>query len=432
MSKNPLKLEVHPRSTRLFTSNTSYLEFPEGQTSKDAKERLSKLKNSLEGGWLSRLIEDCGANPLVEQPLNEDVSALIRKIVDSVTSEVGRAVVGLCVLQLTIKAICPDQSIRLHKGGTSSKSFSWVEGIPMRVLDKLFNTPTLRRYGLLKLNADGVFMTRTLAENYPYSIFYKAAIKGAKEEWLALVEKVEDESINAEVALRVLIGMLLNQSEEFENLTFKLQDKLQMMKRKYKTLDEVRLFISQIIESAPHSARLFEIAMHSYFQVLDAHGTFENNVLKPLTQMRSANKKHGNIGDIEVLCNSKSETAIIQAWDAKYGKPDLTLELEELKDKLRNQAQLNRVGFVVNIDHSTISSSLPDLVFKEGEREIAIEVLGFDKWIEEYSKLSGLANTQLSSEWIEAFVECLCQKRRELAPIDEPTKAWVQHLLDTN
>ncbi len=32
--------------------------------------------------------------------------------------------------------------------------------------------------------------------------------------------------------------------------------------------------------------------------------------------MRSANKKHGNIGDLEVLEKSN----IIEAWDAKYGK----------------------------------------------------------------------------------------------------------------
>jgi hypothetical protein len=430
MATNPLKLEIHPRSSRLFTSSTSFLEFSEGPTSKNAKDRLSKLKKTLEEGWLSNLIEECGENPVVEHSVNEDVFVLIRKIVDSVTSEVGRAVVGLCVLQLTIKAICPDQSIRLHKGGASNISFSWVEGMPMRVLDKSFNTPALRKYGLLKMNADGVFMTRTLAENYPYSIYYKAAVKGAKEEWLTLVEGLENGSIDAEIGLKVLIGMLLNQSEEFEDLADQLEDKLEVLIGKYKTLDEVRIFISHVINSAPHSARLFEIAMHSYFQVLDVHGTFGNGQLKPLTQMRSANKKHGNIGDIEVLSNSKSGSAILQAWDAKYGKPDLTLEFEELKDKLRNQNHLNRVGFVVNLDHRKVGSDFPDLIFKDGELEKSVEVVGFDEWIEDYSKHSGLDSGLIASEWIQAFVECLCQKRRAMAPIDEPTIAWVKHLLD--
>lgn len=430
MATNPLKLEIHPLSSRLFTGSTSYEEFPEGSTSQDAKDRLSKLKATLEEGWLSKLIEDCGKNPVVEFSLANDAIELIRRIVDSVTSEVGRAVVGLCVLQLTIKAICPDQSIRLHKGGVAKSSFSWVEGMPMRNLDKKFNAPVLRKYGLLNINADGVFMTRTLSENYPYSIYYKAAIKGAKNEWLALVEGLENGSINAENGLRVMIGMLLNESKEFEDLATELQGKLQTLKHKYKTLDEVRSFITYVIESAPHSARLFEIAMHSYFQVLDVHGSFGNGRLKPLTQMRSANKKHGNIGDIEVLGNLESGGSIVQAWDAKYGKTDLTLEFEELKDKLRNQNHLNRVGFVVNLDHQRVGSDFPDLIFKDGNLEKSVEVVGFDKWIADYSKGSGLDSDLISSEWIQVFVECLCQQRRAIAPIDEPTKAWVKHLLD--
>ena len=139
--------------------------------------------------------------------------------------------------------------------------------------------------------------------------------------------------------------------------------------------------------------------------MLDSHGTFGNGQLKPLTQMRSANKKHGNIGDIEVLSNSKSGSAILQAWDAKYGKPDLTLEFEELKDKLRDQNHLKRVGFVVNIDHRKIRADFPDLVFYDGKSKMSVEVLGFDKWIEDYSKLSGLESKLISREWIRAFVD---------------------------
>lgn len=60
---------------------------------------------------------------------------------------------------MTIKSICPDQSIRLHKGATRRGSFSWVDGISMRTLDRNYNTPFLRKYGLLNVNRDGVFMT---------------------------------------------------------------------------------------------------------------------------------------------------------------------------------------------------------------------------------------------------------------------------------
>jgi len=52
----------------------------------------------------------------------------------------------------------------LHKGSVNSNSFSWVDGISMRVLDKNFVTPVLRKYNLLKLNADG-FMPKTKPED---------------------------------------------------------------------------------------------------------------------------------------------------------------------------------------------------------------------------------------------------------------------------
>lgn len=34
-------------------------------------------------------------------------------------------------------------------------------------------------------------MTRSLAENYPYSPVYKANIRGARLEWLSIVEAIE-------------------------------------------------------------------------------------------------------------------------------------------------------------------------------------------------------------------------------------------------
>ena len=61
----------------------------------------------------------------------------------------------------------------------------------MRSLDKTFITPVLRSYDILRTNADGVMMTRSLAENYPYSKLYKAAIRGNRDEWLEIIDLLE-------------------------------------------------------------------------------------------------------------------------------------------------------------------------------------------------------------------------------------------------
>lgn len=155
--------------------------FKEGHPTGSAERRLAKIRKAFEKGFLDKLAGDCRSPDIEIGTIDEEAVQLLTQLVDSVTSEVGRAIVGLTVLQLAIKSICPEQSIRLHKGGGTGESFSWQDGLPMRVLDKEFNTPVLRKYDLVKLNADGVFMTRSLAENYPYSQLYKAASRGAKQ-----------------------------------------------------------------------------------------------------------------------------------------------------------------------------------------------------------------------------------------------------------
>ncbi len=49
------------------------------------------------------------------------------------------------------------------------------------------------------------------------------------------------------------------------------------------------------INQSDYAARLMEIAMHSLMQAMQEYQVFPNSLLKPLSQMRSANKKHGNI-----------------------------------------------------------------------------------------------------------------------------------------
>ncbi len=84
----------------------------------------------------------------------------------------------------------------------------------MRTLDKSHITPILREYDLLRLNADGFMMTRSLAENYPYSKLYKAALRGGKSEWPEIVEDLESGELEALIGLKHLIALLINRSNK--------------------------------------------------------------------------------------------------------------------------------------------------------------------------------------------------------------------------
>lgn len=405
-------------------------EFLEGNLSQSARQRLTKIKRALEDGHLTRLIDECRHPESLPEDISPEHLNVLERMVDSVTSEVGRALVGLTLIQLCIKDIVPEQSIRLHKGGTShsTANFSWRDGIPMRSLDKMYFTPILRKNNLLRVNADGVMMTRSLAENYPYSKLYKAALRGAKGEWLEIIELIEGGSLNPNVALRYMITMLINRNENFSAASQAMIAAVKKVVAERPSARAIIDFIHQYVDRSDYSARVFEIAMHSLHQALEDWALLEGN-LKPLSQMRSANKKHGNIGDVEITAGAGT-LEILEAWDGKYGKLYLRDELEELSEKLQNHMETGLVGFVVDREpliKQEITDRMQEIEVLYGAK---VRIVGFDEWAYERLSLANEKNDvdKLASDWLIAFAESIGQLRRDRAPIDEPCDEWVKQL----
>jgi len=412
----------------VLVSEDGNVTFLEGNASEGAKSRLSEIKEALRNGFLEDQINDCKRAECNIGGLDPAHAEIIETLVDSVSSNFGRGVVGLTVLQLCAKSISPEQDIRLHKSGGGARNFSWREGIPMRAIDKPFITPVLREHGLLSLNADGCMMSRTLAENYPYSMLYKAVIRGAKEEWLQIVDLVESGNLDPTIALKKILILLHQRSARFNESADKTLEVIHRIINEQPPVTEVSGFIKTFVRNTDYSARIFEVALHSLFQALEDSDVFhEQGVLEPLSQMRSANKKHGNVGDIEITERAHSN-AILEAWDAKYGKPYLRDELEELNEKLSDHPEATDAGFVVD--------EIPDLGSEITERKEEIEILhdvkitiiGFEDWIRAQLDKAEEDDDKLACNWLLAFAESLCQRRRERAPIDEPSDEWVNEL----
>lgn len=430
---NYSKLESRKLQLRIFESASELIhesgvteKFGEGPQSEASKARHRMLKNALEAGFLDNLIRECSDTGIQGIDIPEDQSNLIGNIVEAITSERGRAIVGLTVLQMCIKAICPDQSVRLHKGSGSASFFSWVDGVSMRSLDSSYVTPQLRNHGLLSVNKFGVMMTRGLAENYPYTKLYKAGLKADKGSWLEIVEQLESGCMNPDSALRYIIALLLNRSENFRKQVNLHLEIVAAYLDSSPDEGQIQLILRKHFDESSYSARLFEIALHSLFQVLAEHKCLDG-CLKPLSQMRSANKKHGNIGDIEVVA-ALGSLQILEAWDAKYGKPYLRDEIEELSEKLQLHVEAEVVGFVVD----NVPDMRPDIENRIAELQeylqVEIRIVGFDEWVQGQFARADLSPGQIAREWLKAYSETLCQKRRVQAPIDEPTSAWIDEL----
>jgi hypothetical protein len=418
---NEAHLKIYRNRSVLVFEDGTEIVFYEGPPSEAAKQRLDQIRHQLRTGWLDNLFANLPQSADTIE-IEEHVRILIQQIVESITSEIGRAVTGLAILQLAVKSIAPEQCIRLHKGGRGS--FSWREGLPMRSLDSQFITPFLRKHDLLRINKYGVFMTRSLAENYPYSPFYKASIRGARDAWLTLIDKVEAAEVNAENALRYLLALLRNRAEWFTQLSDRAIEATNQFLATGSTFDSIFELILKHIDSSFYSARLLEVCMHAFLQVLEDRGLLNGRLL-PLCQMRTANKKHRNVADIEIV--SIDDEIIIEAWDAKYGKPYLLDELNELLDKLQMRS-LEIAGFVVEREPDLRPEILNRIDEISDLTETEIKIISLRDWIELY--LNRLRQQELrddiAREWMIAYIESLCQRRRDRAPIDEPADLWVK------
>jgi len=413
----------------VYVSSGSEKEYLEGPQSDTASKNQEAIKKELENGYLDRVISNSFLTDKEQELIADSLKTALENLVASITSEVGRAIVGLTFLQLTIKSISPNQSIRLHKASSKNTGFSWVDGIPMRVLDNTYITPKLREHNLLKLNADGFMMTRSLAENYPYTALYKASIRGAKEEWVQIVNVVKNNPITALPALKYLVTLLKQRSDDFLALVTKAKETLNSFLRKTTNNEILKRKLFLFPQNSSYSARLFEILIHSFYCVLSDDGALQN-YLKPLSQMRSANKKHGNIGDIELI-ERKNTMLIIESWDAKYGKPYLRDELEELRDKLESHPETRIAGFITETK-PLLNKEITD---RKSELEelfgIQIKIESIDEWYKH-----SLVEYKITDEdsflrkWINTFFEYLSLNRTEIAPIDEPTNVWLEECLN--
>lgn len=400
--------------------------FREGSQTEETQKRAEYIRKRFAEGFLDSVIKRCKEGKVDFERISDDHKEMLKKLVDAITSEVGRAIVGLAILQMATKAIEPKQSVRLHKSGRGS--FSWAEGIPMRVFDSGFVTPFLRKENLLKVNKYGVMMTRSLAENYPYTKFYKAAIRGAKREWTELVDLLEANQIDAKTALDYSLCLLIKRSKQFQDLATEVVDLARKKSAAVKNLEQVlTLLIKHMANPGLPAARLLEVGMHSLMQVIKTLGGLGELELRTLSQMRQANKKAGNIADIELT----QADAIAEAWDAKYGKPYLYDELLELHDKLSQEQfpELRIVGFVTETKPDLRDDVTNKMTELQEEFEVKIVILNLQEWVTlQASRFKTTEREKLAKLWLVAYAESLALRRPLMAPIDEPTETWLQAL----
>lgn len=424
---NENHLDVYPNRSELFLgADTPAVIFQEGPQDEPTQRRYRKIVEAFRSGFLEKVYRESVTGKHELSRLPDDVGKHLTNMVNAISASGGRALTGLVFLQLAVKAIAPSQSIRLHKGGPSAADFSWCQGISLRSLDKDYTSAFLRDHKLLEINRDGVMMTRTLAENYPYTQLYKARMAGPASDWMAIVDGVENGSFDPLLALSFLISALKNRSDAFMRLAI---EAVSLAEETHAAdIDTTVALMSGFVSKTEYSARAFEVVMHALMQAMTDVGASMAGKLAPLSQMRSANKKAGNIGDIELL---SPDGGIVESWDAKFGKPYLWDELIELGEKLAERTGVKIAGFVTDGE-----PMLPnDLLNRKKEISTttgtSIEIFSFRDWVRiQTGNLSDSQRSALPNAWLKAAAETFGRKRLSIAPIDEPCDKWLSDLTE--
>ena len=124
-NKYETHLRVFENKSEYYTDSDSVEIYHEGIISKESKKIIKKIKDTFDSGFLDQLICSLreGKTTVDIDKVSTTAQASINGLVDSLTSEVGRALIGLSVMQLCIKTIVPEQNIRLHKGSSNRGAF---------------------------------------------------------------------------------------------------------------------------------------------------------------------------------------------------------------------------------------------------------------------------------------------------------------------
>lgn len=409
--------------------------FEEGAQTDEARQRYEHIQKELNDGYLEEQIHDVTTTGThVDTELSEQHQALIDDLVDGVSDGAGRSLAGLAVVQLTIKSINPDQSIRLHKGSQRSDHFGWKEGISFRTIDSSHIAPALREYDLLYVNKDGVMMTRSLAENYPYSRVYKASLRGPRDAWGKLVEAIErsDSTLAPEPALRYLLLALVTRGSYAKEISQNLLEAVEDLRNTGTSTDQIFDVIQRHIRQSPHSDRVLKIALHALYQVLD-----DNDHLSGVspTGGKLQPPEFTPLPDAEIDSHQSSvtvthpsdESHIHTAWDVNTGRLDMAAKLDQLENLLQAHPEIERLGVIVENGPSVDPSIDDRLTTIEEQHNVEIRITTFEDLCTEW--LEDLLSSGIDySQWLVAYAETLTHRRRDRAPLNEPTREWVEIL----
>lgn len=217
-----------------------------------------------------------------------------------------------------------DQDIRLFKAESNG-------GFSARSVDNSVTVPFLKSKGL-QYNVETHWLSQTLsfAENYCPETVLKTAPKNAGPDFIKVANYIESaENISNIKAMLVVI--LYKMIEQRNN------GNIPLTHPKHLSIDQVMSLLHAHFSVPYHknTPRLPQVAMYAIYQCLmksvERYSEFE---LMPLERMKTANRKSGSVGDIDLAKDGRP----VEAVEIKYEIP-ISLEIvTEAMQKIQTQS----------------------------------------------------------------------------------------------
>lgn len=211
---------------------------------------------------------------------------------------------GAALTLAIYKILHPEQDIRSHKA-------EYENGFSARGVDHSVTVPFLIQKGL-PYNVDTHWLSQTLSYSQPYmpDVVLKTVPKKVGPDFIITVNLIQN-SVSTERVKKITILILEKMIEE------RNKGNIPLTKPKNLSIDQVMEILHKqfSVNYEKNAPRLPQIAVYAIYQCLmndvDRYREFE---LKPLERMKTANRKSGTVGDIDLWENGRP----IEAVEIKY------------------------------------------------------------------------------------------------------------------
>ncbi|MBR6844954.1 MAG: hypothetical protein IKM79_07670 [Bacteroidales bacterium] len=233
------------------------------------------------------LAMDETANADYSTILPDETAKRIEKIVGWVDQNKSR--IAVLITLFTHKIVNPQQDIRFHQA-------QQPHGFAGRIIDQKVITPFLKSVNFPAMSESG-WLTRSNENSLPYTFDYPGNMKpkGAKIEFLTLIDDVQNKGISAEEVLKYTFKLLIKQRD---NLNIELAKPHSLSIAAIIKLLEKHFTYHY---TSPGASRLPTLAVYAAYQCMMGQvARYKDKTLCPLESHNSADSQSGRIGDIDV------------------------------------------------------------------------------------------------------------------------------------